>query len=89
MSTTDNGLLHSADGHKEDSSPGFLPAAGPRATFTGNPATIAGGQASVTATANNVAGPYDVAANASGAAAAVNFSLTNTTVTNTPPSFSV
>ena len=64
------------------------PVAGPRAVFTGNPATIAGGQASVMATANGVAGgPYNVAADASGVTAAVNFALTNTTPTNTPPTF--
>ncbi len=51
---------------------------GASATLSSTPATIqANGQASVTATANGVSGAYIVAANASGASAAVNFSLTN------------
>jgi CSLREA domain-containing protein len=54
------------------------PGSGPSALLTGNPATIAGGQAGVSATANATGGgPYNVAANATGAAAAVNFALTN------------
>ncbi len=64
------------------------PGAGASATIGGNPASIAGGlAASGVVTANNTAGgPYNVAANASGATAAVNFALTNSTP-NTSPSF--
>jgi adhesin/invasin len=54
------------------------PGAGASAGITGSPATTnASGQASVTATANTVAGTYNVAVT-SGTAPAVNFSLTNT-----------
>jgi hypothetical protein len=53
------------------------PVSGASATLAGNPATInASGQASVTATANNQQGSYQVAAAANGANT-VNFNLTN------------
>ena len=54
------------------------PASGASATLTGSPAvTAADGQASVTATANGIAGSYIVSATASGASVAASFSLTN------------
>ncbi len=54
------------------------PVSGATATIAGNPATIASGAAtSGTVTANGTGGTYNVAANANGAASAVNFSLTN------------
>jgi CSLREA domain-containing protein/uncharacterized repeat protein (TIGR01451 family) len=57
------------------------PGSGASATLAGNPATIANGAASVSATANaTVGGPYNVVADASGAAAPVNFVLTNAAV---------
>ena len=52
------------------------PVSGASAMLTGNPATIGGGQASVTATANSLVGAYQVAA-ASGGAATVMFNLSN------------
>src|SRR5262249_30436927 len=53
------------------------PASGPSATLAGNPATInASGQASVTATANNQQGSYQVMAAAKGGNT-VNLNLTN------------
>ncbi len=55
------------------------PGSGASCTFATNPATISGGAASSgTVTANAMAGgPYNVTADATGAAAAVNFALTN------------
>lgn len=54
------------------------PASGAGAVLSGSPAVISGGAASMTATANNtVGGPYAISANASGANAGVDFSLTN------------
>ncbi len=53
------------------------PVTGARANLTGNPATIAGGSASVTATANAYAGTYIVTASAAGASNTVDFHLTN------------
>jgi len=54
------------------------PASGASATINTNPATIANGTASSTATANTVlGGPYNVAAATGGATASVTFSLTN------------
>jgi hypothetical protein len=50
---------------------------GPSASLVPNPADISGGQASVTATANGIAGAYTVAATATGAVSGVTFSLTN------------
>jgi len=52
------------------------PAFGASAALSGSPATIAGGNASVTATANDTAGAYNVTASASGAPS-VDFALTN------------
>lgn len=52
------------------------PGAGPSATFT-NPAIVAGGQASLLATANGTAGSYVVTASAAGAAGSPSFALTN------------
>jgi hypothetical protein len=52
------------------------PSSGAGAVLTGNPATIAIGAASVTATANGTSGAYNVTASAVGAAS-VDFSLTN------------
>jgi hypothetical protein len=52
------------------------PASGPTATFTGNPATISGSSASVTATANGTASLYTVTVSAAGAPS-VSFNLTN------------
>jgi hypothetical protein len=54
------------------------PVSGAGAVISGSPDTIAGGVASVTATANGTPGSYTVAASAAGAAS-VNFNLTNTT----------
>jgi len=60
------------------------PGSGASATIASNPATIGGGTAtSGTVTANSVTGTYSVSANASGATAPVNFSLTNTCQTIT------
>ena len=59
------------------------------ATLTGNPATIAGGQAAVTATANGLPGAYQVTAAANGATGPASFNLTNTacpTITVNPVS---
>jgi CSLREA domain-containing protein len=53
------------------------PASRASALITGSPATISGGSASVTATANNTAGAYNVTASTLGAASGVNFNLTN------------
>ncbi|HEX9003298.1 MAG TPA: choice-of-anchor Q domain-containing protein [Blastocatellia bacterium] len=62
------------------------PGAGASATIAGNPANIAGGIAtSGTATANGIAGAYNVAANTNGATAAVNFSLINDTAPTFTP----
>ena len=52
------------------------PSSGAGAVLTGNPATVAIGAASVTATANGTLGAYNVTASAAGAAS-VDFSLTN------------
>jgi len=52
------------------------PDVGASASLAGSPATIAGGTASVSATANGIGGSYEVATSAAGAAS-VNFSLTN------------
>lgn len=58
------------------------PGIGASAVLTGNPATIqANGQASVTASANNLSGSYNVNANTSGALAVATFALTNATCT--------
>ena len=55
------------------------PGSGASAALSGNPATISGGTASVTATANGTAGgPYNVAAITPGVSIPVNFALTNT-----------
>jgi len=53
------------------------PAAGPSANLSASSVTIAGGSASVTATANFAVGAYTVTATASGAAAGASFKLTN------------
>lgn len=53
------------------------PGAGATAGLTPNPATITAGTTMTSATANGVVGSYQVAADASGASAAVNFTLTN------------
>ena len=54
------------------------PGSGASATFTGNPATSnAGGQASVTATANATNGTYTVTASVTGGSTSASFSLTN------------
>ncbi len=53
------------------------PGSGPGATITGSPATIAGGTASATATANGVAGRFQVTASAPGFAG-VTFELAST-----------
>ena len=53
------------------------PAAGASAALATSPATISGGQASVSATANGIVGNYVVAAAANGSTGAPNFSLTN------------
>ena len=63
-------------------------ASGASATLGANPATISGGAASTTATANGTTGTYTVTASANGATpASVRFSLTNkaTSPTNTAP----
>jgi hypothetical protein len=81
------------------------PGSGASAVISGNPATITGGAVSVTASANGTAGSYSVAANASGAADLLNFTLTNIiptailsiafagngsgTVTSTAPDFAI
>jgi uncharacterized repeat protein (TIGR01451 family) len=54
-----------------------VPGAGASATLATSPATIAGGQASVTATANATTGSYNVTAATSGGAASLQFALTN------------
>jgi hypothetical protein len=55
------------------------PATGPSATFTTSPATTdASGQASVTATANTIAGSYSVMASTAGVATPASFIFTNT-----------
>ncbi|HEX8999155.1 MAG TPA: choice-of-anchor Q domain-containing protein, partial [Blastocatellia bacterium] len=60
------------------------PGSGPGCTLGTNPAAVAGGAASATATANGViGGPYTVSANSNGATS-INFSLTNT---NSAPAF--
>jgi len=60
------------------------PGSGAGCTLATNPATISGGAASSTATANAIiGGPYNVSANANGATA-INFSLTNL---NSAPAF--
>jgi CSLREA domain-containing protein len=69
------------------------PVSGASATVAGTPATIASGTATTgTVTANaTVGGPYNVVANSSGAAAPVNFALTNVAVAvaiNVPPGVS-
>ena len=58
------------------------PAGGAGASLATSPATISGGQASVTPTANATAGSYTVSASASGASSVV-FNLTNETPTTT------
>ena len=50
----------------------------PSAVLSSDTATVVVGEASVTATANTIAGGYAVAASASGVATLANFSLTNT-----------
>jgi hypothetical protein len=55
------------------------PASGASATLTGSPATLSGsGTASITATANGIAGSYTVSATARGIKTPARFSLTNT-----------
>ncbi|GMU44034.1 MAG: CSLREA domain-containing protein [Xanthomonadales bacterium] len=54
----------------------IAPGTGASATFS-SPAIIAGGQASLVATANAIVGSYAVTANASGASGAPSFALTN------------
>lgn len=54
------------------------PGAGASAALAPNPATIAGGNASTTATANGTVGSYNVTAAARGGAPTVSFALTNT-----------
>jgi len=62
------------------------PATGASATFGANPATIGSdGTASVTATANSTGGDYTVSAAAAGAAAPVDFGLTN--IAKSAPTF--
>jgi uncharacterized repeat protein (TIGR01451 family)/CSLREA domain-containing protein len=53
------------------------PQAGASAALASTPATISGGQASVSATANNTPGPYLVDATALGAGATASFALNN------------
>ena len=53
------------------------PSSSASAMLSGNPATISGGQASVTATANNVRGTYVVTAISSGVAAPASWDLNN------------
>ena len=62
------------------------PGSGASLTPATTSATIAGGSASVTATANNTVGTFNVSASASGAAAPASFSLTNVSqlVVNNP-----
>ena len=54
-----------------------VPGSGPSAMLVGNPATIASGTASVTATANSSLGNYNVTATAGGVATPASFALTN------------
>lgn len=60
-----------------------LPGSGASAVLAGNPATIAGGRASISATANGVVGSYSVAAGAAGVTAPATFHLANLTHTTT------
>jgi len=54
------------------------PTVGASATITGSPVTIgSNGEASVTATANNITGVYSVTANTNGASSGVGYSLAN------------
>jgi predicted outer membrane repeat protein len=53
------------------------PASGASAIITGSPATISGGHAQVTATANGISGSYNVNTSTPGAASTASFSLTN------------
>ena len=57
------------------------PASGATASLTGSPATIGGGSASVSASANGQCGTYGVTASTRGAAADATFTLTNTDAT--------
>ena len=54
-----------------------VPGSGASATLVGNPATIASGTASGTATANSTLGVYNVTATTSGVATSASFALTN------------
>ena len=54
-----------------------VPGSGPSATLAGNQATIASGNASVTATANSTLGNYNVTATATGVATTASFALSN------------
>ena len=54
-----------------------VPGSGASATLVGNPATIASGTASVTATANSTLGSYNVTTTASGVATPATFQLEN------------
>jgi len=84
LAVTANQAIEPVDGGQVTFTP---PADGAMAMITGSPATISGGMASVTATANGTAGSYDITASAAGATG-VTFSLTNlpldTTLDGTP-----
>ncbi len=89
LAVTANDPVEPVDGGRVTFTP---PADGASADIAGSPATIAGGVAGVTVTANGTPGSYDVTASAAGAAS-VAFALTNdpvdTTLDDTPadPSF--
>ena len=81
------GVTVTANNPVEPVNGGFLtfntPGSGASATLSAGKIVIAGGAASVSATANHTAGAYNVTANASGAPAAATFALTNTALAST------